>query len=141
MDTKNEKGATTLEAALTLLPFFIFLLGIVQVCLAAYAAFTTHHIATTTLRQSATISTASLKGQSRYDYIKAAVLADLKTYHLPTDNAEVKLCEGIVDNCNTESNGAPASFVTLRVKVDVFPVIGKIPLSVSSSSIIKNESY
>lgn len=135
---KNEKGATTLEAALTLMPFFLFLLGIIQVCIICFGAFSVQYATNMALRESSIVKESPVKGQSRFDYVKSLVVSDLQTFHL--NDATVNLCNGIVDNCDQQVAGNSGSFVTLRVNVPVYSIFGP-KLSVTGTAIIKNEAY
>lgn len=139
MNVKNEKGATTLEAALTLFPFFLFLLGIIQICILAFSAFSVQYISTAVLRETSTVKESPVKGQSKFEYIESLVTTQLQTFHLNTA-AEVNLCDGIVNDCTQKVSGSPATFVTLKVRIPVYSIFG-VPLSVGSTAIIKNEAY
>ena len=130
---ENEKGATTLETAITILPFLLFLFGIIQLCLVAYTAFTLQFSVNNCARW-------GIVDGATYAEIQTLLQQELSTYQINTSSLQVNLCQGIVSNCNLQEEGSSNSFITLQATVNApsvmgwnFPVTGKV--------VAKNEPF
>ncbi len=134
----NQKGATTLEAALSLLPFLLFVFGLVQLCIVCYTAFSLQYNLVSNLRES--IVQAPVPGKSKYTQIKDSLINDLKLFNISTKNIQVNICNGVVQNCSLQESGQPNSFITVRVSVPTITIAGKT-FNVSAETIAKNEPY
>lgn len=135
----NEKGATTLETAITIGPFLLLVLGFIQLCLLAYGAFSVQYSVNRSIRWGVT-SRELVVGEDRFTSIQNRVAHELRTLQLDTSGLIVNMCQGAVSNCNNQDAGGASSFVTLRATIPVFSFIGN-QFHVTGTAVAKNEPF
>lgn len=129
----DESGATTLEVAITLVPFLLLILGIVWACLTFYTAFTLQFSVNNTVR-SGIISGDSLES------MQEQIRSELSSYDINSDSLRVTLCKGIVNNCTNYEIGASNSFITLQATVNSPEIFG-LGFPVTGRVVAKNEPF
>lgn len=135
----NESGATTLETAITILPFLILVLGFIQICLIAFSAFSVQYAVNRSVRWGVTDSVL-VPGETRFESIQNRLTQELQTLTINTDNLQVNMCNGAVSNCTGQDAGGSSSFVTLQATVPVYSFFGG-NFQVTGTAVAKNEPF
>lgn len=131
----NEKGATTLEAAITIGPFLLFVLGLFHLCVICYTAFSLQYNLVVSARNAAVLT-----GNDKYNTIKTDLTNKLKTFGIGTADLTFNVCNGVVEQCDKQESGLSNEFVTLQASVPGLELLGH-KFIVAAQTITKNEPY
>jgi hypothetical protein len=132
-----ERGAVMLETAIALVPFLIFLLGTIQICLLFYGTSTLKYHSDSALRESI-VTTAY---PNKYLDLKNNLITNLNRFGIYEGTIQVNMCSGAVKNCNLQDPGSSGSLVTLKATATVPSLFHPGGYLITNYSVARNESF
>ena len=136
---KSETGATTVEVAITIFPFMLLVLGVIQLCILCYTSFATQYSVNASIRWGIT-KEIFVEGETRYDSIKNRLISQLNSFYLNTKNVKINMCKGVSAKCKDKDAGTSGDFITLQGRVPVYSIIGR-EFYVLGKAVAKNEPF
>ena len=138
----SQKGAATVELAMSFIPFALILFGLLQFLSWAHSTMVLHHSVAAAGRWASTgqIGTdANGNPLTRIDSIRQRVINEAGRLGLSAENLVVKVCPASNPTCTTESAGAPGRHFYLTARKGDMPLFSTAGLTPSASFLIRNE--
>jgi len=137
---RDEKGATTLETALTIFPAMLLILGIIQLSVLALNMNSLQFALNTAARWGSVGQ--KMPGLTREASIESKIRAVASSISLDTSDLTISICPALDPTCSVNNAGGANSYFIIRAtKANPLKVIGLGSLGVSAKVIIKNEPF
>ena len=134
----NEKGATTVEAAITLPLFVLMVFGMIQMCLALYTYFAVLYTANTVSRWA--VVGHVTPGLTRAESVDAKAKEIIETFALVgSSQLTMNYCVGAASPCVGKDLGGPGDYITVVITAESPRVL--FTNKVSAKALMKNENF
>lgn len=136
----NENGATTVETAVTIFPFMLVILGLIQITLFSFNLASIQY----SLNRAARFGLlgVTLAGQpSREASILKRFEETANALSIDTTGVSLKICPVANPGCATNNAGGSGQYVVLTATKVVQSILGFGDLSVSAKVLVRNEPF
>lgn len=139
MGNKNERGATMVEASLTMFLFMFTILMIIEISLKAFTIFSLQHHLNDLGRESI-ISEELVSGEDKYTTINSRLINRLNSFGIDSNTLQLNICTDVQTNCTSNSNGLSNDYFFLVATITSPSIIG-IQIPLTARTLTKNEAY